>query len=218
MNEASDIRQKPPGLVRLKNKLHGIYNICKSSWKIKSSLFFILSLLIINVILMYYGQFSVRPESVKEIVGNSFYLTTTQLSTIGYGDITPVSQIARIVTSIAHLAVIFITFSIVEEFGAISVAKKLSEERHIIYANNDLMKELLKGKEIKSVADATEAIKHIRTVGVAQKKFKNLINHDRRSTSLGDSDRVKERSHSAPSVYYSNRIAVQNSQSQSSQD
>lgn len=132
------------------SKLKSVYEVSRSSWKIKSVIAFIFIVFVLNVLLISQEHFTIQPTSTGSIIGNSFYLTTTQLSTIGYGDIIPVTLLAKLLTSIVHVAVIFITFSIAEEFGALSVASKQSEERQMMFANNELLSELLRKRSMRS--------------------------------------------------------------------
>lgn len=120
----------------LKNKLIHAKQSYSNSWKLQLILKFFLLLFFINIMLMSIGEADEHYEVKKnpeDIITNSFYLTTTQLTTIGYGDITPVSTTAKLVVSCAHLVIMYIAYSLAEEFGALS---KTAERQEIILGEN----------------------------------------------------------------------------------
>lgn len=123
---------------KIPSSLKGFFvNVKKSysaSWKLQLILKVFIILLFTNIALMTskekHYDIKINPD---DIITNSFYLTTTQLTTIGYGDITPKTNIAKLVVSVAHLFVMFIAYSLAEEFGAVS--KAVSQREKIIQDN-----------------------------------------------------------------------------------
>jgi hypothetical protein len=60
---------------------------------------------------------------------NSVYFTTTQLSSVGFGDWTPSTGFAKMTTSLANVLVMFIAYSMAEEFGYMTVARLNQSEQ-----------------------------------------------------------------------------------------
>jgi hypothetical protein len=116
-----------------KNRLLHAKNSYLKSWKLQLILKTFLIMLFINIILMSQGNHYEVDKNPEDILTNSFYLTTTQLTTIGYGDITPISATAKLITSCAHLVIAFIAYSLAEEFGALS---KIAERQEVILNEN----------------------------------------------------------------------------------
>ncbi len=100
----------------------------KKSWKLRFITFFFIILMIVNAGMIYYEQYNVE-NNKESVLTNTLYLTTTQITTIGYGDVTPQTHVAKIISSLVHLVVMFITYSMAEEFGYVTVARaKQTEE------------------------------------------------------------------------------------------
>ncbi len=116
----------------IKNLLYLVKDSYSSSWKLQLILKTFLLLFFINVVLMFIGTHYEVRNNPEDVFTNGFYLTTTQLTTIGYGDITPKSNLAKMITSAAHLVVLYIAYNLAEEFGAIS---------KIVYQQEKLMQD-----------------------------------------------------------------------------
>jgi len=97
------------------------------SWKLRFITFFIIILYCINLGLIKEGHCNVK-DSGDSIFTDSFYLTTTQITTIGYGDVTPQTYVAKIIFSFVHMVVLFLTYSLAEEFGYVTVARSKQTE------------------------------------------------------------------------------------------
>lgn len=99
-------------------------NSYKKSWKLKFITLFIIILFCLNCYLIHTGQ--VTANNMDGGVGlNSLYFTTTQLSSVGFGDWTPLSNLAKLTTSISNILVMVIAYSVVEEFGYATVAHSI---------------------------------------------------------------------------------------------
>lgn len=109
-----------------------------------------IALLLINIFLIYHGEFGDDPnvngitpatnetprivpktgERVKIAIGNGLYFTTTQFTTIGYGDMGPKTVLGKGITCIAHFMVLFISLKLMEEFGFKTKANEEQAENH----------------------------------------------------------------------------------------
>ncbi len=106
------------------------------------AIFFII-ILIVNLILIGLGHFDSEPEEggkkFKRDYGNTMtdglYFTTTQFSTIGYGDITPKTQFSKWICAMVHFTVIAITLKLFSEFGIMNKIDK--ETIHVLNIAND---------------------------------------------------------------------------------
>ncbi len=106
----------------LKDGLRVIKKGIFGSWKIKLIIVFGLILLICNIALISTNHYNVNHEGMS-VATNAMYLTTTQMTTIGYGDVIPQTEAAKWFSSFAHLVILFLTLGLAEEFGAITVAR-----------------------------------------------------------------------------------------------
>jgi len=155
---------------------------------------FTIFLLILNYAMIREGHYNVTSEGESAFI-NSIYLSTTQLTTIGYGDVIPNSNLAKIFSTCVHFVILFITLGLAEEFGAVTVARdnQISQIRNEISKDLDPIKQKLNISEelmsvidnvvsqefpegIKSVEDVTQAgMKKNRTIhGVVKGKDKFL--------------------------------------------
>lgn len=126
-------------------KIKNIINFFTSNY-IRSILFFFIIILIINLILIGNGHFDLEPVDGKEKFKRNFsntltdgvYFTTTQISTIGYGDITPQTSTSKWLSTISHILIILIHLNLISEFGPMLNAdeeiknKNISSERLLI--------------------------------------------------------------------------------------
>lgn len=101
-----------------KNVKYVFNTIYKSSY-IRAILIFFTIILLINLILLFTGHLGSDKTELSFIdkIIECFYYTSTQFSTIGYGDISPVTPFGKVVTSGMHVIVIFITLRLASEFG-----------------------------------------------------------------------------------------------------
>ncbi len=120
----------------LKDGLRIIKKGIFGSWKIKMIIVFGLILLICNIALISTDQYNVTSEGAS-VATNAMYLTTTQMTTIGYGDVIPQTETAKWFSSFAHLVILFLSLGLAEEFGAITVARQ-NQTRKI---ENEIKKE-----------------------------------------------------------------------------
>ncbi len=106
-----------------------VYRGFKHSPYLQTIITFLLIILIVNIYLMYNGHFDEdgeRPD-LKTAATNGFYFTTTQFTTIGYGDMSPKTKISKLITSGIHLSILFIALKLAEEFGILNNPQKLME-------------------------------------------------------------------------------------------
>lgn len=185
---------------KLKYYTCSLYGAIMNSWKLKFLIIFSLILVIINAALIYFGHYNVSSDE-KGVPTNAIYLSTTQLTTIGYGDITPTTYIAKWFSSFVHLVILVISLNLAEEFGAVTVArqnqtnhikKEMKKEIGPIKAKLEISDELIKEvdnvvrmgfpKGITTVSDIMSAnMKRnstIDTIDKARNKFKELIKKD----------------------------------------
>lgn len=109
---ASDVESKPKKLPMYKRVLGTL----RHNKRVKFILGFLLCLMIINIILIYFDQFNINSENTASSVTNGIYFTTTQFATIGYGDISPKTTLAKMFSSIVHLTILCIAINFAEEF------------------------------------------------------------------------------------------------------
>ncbi len=104
-----------------------VYRGFKHSSYLQTIIVLLILILIINFYLIYNGHFNEdgdRPD-VKTGLTDTLYFTTTQFTTIGYGDMGPKTKISRIITSIIHMSVLFISLKLAEEFGVLNNPQKI---------------------------------------------------------------------------------------------
>lgn len=108
-----------------------VCNRIKKTWnengRVKFIVIAIMILIIMNTILISTEQFNIT-EDIKDsmAVTNGVYFTTTQFATVGYGDITPKTGIAKWCASLSHLVIFAIAVNLASEFGV-----KTAMERHL---------------------------------------------------------------------------------------
>lgn len=134
-----------------------IVSFFRSSFLWSIVIFFII-ILIINLILIGTGHFDSEPEdgtkkpkrSADSILIDGIYFTTTQFSTVGYGDITPKTNVAKIMASLCHFLIIAISLKLISEFGIMTSIDKEIENTAIMteISNPKLLKPLSKFKNI----------------------------------------------------------------------
>lgn len=99
-----------------------LFNSYANSWKLCFITLFLIILVCVNYYLIYTNQISSANLEGGMFV-NSVYFTTTQLSSVGFGDWTPSTGLAKMTTSLANVLVMFIAYSMAEEFGYMTVAR-----------------------------------------------------------------------------------------------
>lgn len=97
------------------------------SWKLRFITIFIILLFCLNAYLISKKHYNVK-DTGESVAMDSIYLTTTQVTTIGYGDIIPQTYTAKMVSSIVHIVVMFLAYSLAEEFGYVTVARSKQTE------------------------------------------------------------------------------------------
>lgn len=105
-----------------------VFTSYSNSWKLKFITLFLIILVCINYYLIYTNQISSSNLEGGMFI-NSVYFTTTQLSSVGFGDWTPSTGLAKVTTSLANILVMFIAYSIAEEFGYMTVARLKQSEQ-----------------------------------------------------------------------------------------
>lgn len=109
-----------------------IWTSMRKSNKLKFLILFTLILIVVNYVLLLSGHMSCsagNPEGkyVESLV-DSMYLSTTQITTMGYGDITPKTLFAKSITFIVHIFVMFLALGLAAEFGADNALQKMMDE------------------------------------------------------------------------------------------
>jgi hypothetical protein len=118
---------------KIGNGLLKIKTIVKNYYSIQIAIFFII-ILCVNAWLIKNGHFDNEDPQIEDIrkegktAVDSFYFTSTQFSTIGYGDISPKSKRARIISSFFHIIIIALTFKLFAEFGIMSELDKMQKK------------------------------------------------------------------------------------------
>jgi hypothetical protein len=149
-----------------------ILNFFKDHY-VKTILIFFIIILIINLFLIGYGHFDAEPTDDQKrfertpwnTVIDSVYFTTTQLSTIGYGDITAKTTTAKNVCSLVHVFIIIISLKLFSEIGfAPKVDKVLFEAAS----------EKIETDKINAFVNSTAGQKRHTLIGDKFKHFANL--------------------------------------------
>jgi hypothetical protein len=99
-----------------------VFTSYANSWKLRFITLFLIILVCMNYYLIYTNQISSTNLEGGMFI-NSVYFTTTQLSSVGFGDWTPSTGFAKMTTSLANILVMFIAYSMAEEFGYMTVAR-----------------------------------------------------------------------------------------------
>lgn len=105
-----------------------VFNAYSNSWKLRFITLFLIILVCMNYYLIYTNQISSANLEGGMFI-NSVYFTTTQLSSVGFGDWTPSTGFAKMTTSLANVLVMFIAYSMAEEFGYMTVARLNQSEQ-----------------------------------------------------------------------------------------
>ncbi len=140
-------------LDKIKNKVliisNNVLEFLQAKYVRTIFIFFII-ILTINLILIFNGHFDSEPaegeEKFKRTVENTFvdgvYFTTTQMSTIGYGDITAKTDTAKYICSLVHIFIIAVSLKLFSEFGIMNIIDKEIEN------TNKIAKSTPEGKKI----------------------------------------------------------------------
>ncbi len=139
-NQGFDARQYPkirckhlPFFERVKCKTKRlatiIYRGFHASSYLKTIIIFLLIILMVNSYLIYKGHFDSDglETDYKTAMTDGIYFTTTQFTTIGHGYMGPKTKIGKIITSIIHIMVLFISLKLATEFGFLNNAEKIME-------------------------------------------------------------------------------------------
>ena len=151
-------------------------NTIANSGYIITIIMFFLIVIIVNTALFKNGHFGddYVNQDLKSLVNESFYYTTTQFSTVGYGDISPKTGVSKFITGFFHFMIIFITYKLSSEFGIMTHADKEIENSKYAQCNMDYTKTFYDNKNIQEGPSIT-----------AKKKFQNAANATRRVAALG---------------------------------
>ncbi len=117
---------------RLKEALSSFISKTWYSNKMRTLFFFMVALLIVNFLLIWNEHYNIKPEGtvsdkIKHCMVNSTYLSSTQLTTMGYGDITPQTHFSKVIVSVIHFAVMVFAFNLAAEYGANNTMQDMVE-------------------------------------------------------------------------------------------
>lgn len=101
-----------------------IINTFKTNGRVQCILAMVILLTIINILLFYYDQFTLSSSNTSSSILNGVYFTSTQFSTVGYGDICPKTTLAKVLASTFQFIIVFISLNIATEFGVASALQK----------------------------------------------------------------------------------------------
>ncbi len=170
---------------KVKNAACNLYGSVAKSWKLKFLIAFSILLIIINASLIANDQYNVSSDKDSTWT-NSVYLSTTQLTTMGYGDVTPQTHLAKWFSSFVHLVVLFITLGLAEEFGAVTVArsnqsdsikKEIKKDLDPIKAKLSITENLIHDIDSNVQQSFPDGIKTVDEVIRASEKRKSIINN-----------------------------------------
>lgn len=95
-------------LGRFNNSFKTIVQVIKETKEeLMMTMFFAFVLLLISSTLMYYAETDVQPEKFKSI-GHSFWWAIATLTTVGYGDVYPITGLGKVISS--FIAIVGIGF------------------------------------------------------------------------------------------------------------
>ncbi len=130
----------------LQKGLSRLRYLAEKTWysnKMRFLLLFFLMLVCVNFMLIYFNYMNisssiilgdpsapgyVKPTKLQRAmssIGNSLYFTTTQITTIGYGDVTPNTTIGKACVTLAHVVIGFIALNLAAEYGANNTQKDM---------------------------------------------------------------------------------------------
>ena len=107
------------------NYYERIVGTLKNNRRVRFILVFLLILTVINIFLIHYNQFTIVSDNTSSSITNGIYFTSTQFATVGYGDISPKTTLAKMFSSFVHLTVLSIAINFAEEF----IKKKKKSKR-----------------------------------------------------------------------------------------
>ena len=138
----------------IENISASILKFCRKNY-IKTLIIIFIIMLIINLLLIGCGHFDDSDDEsdnnsddnskdnkkiIKRNAGNTltdgFYFTTTQFSTVGYGDITPKTTIAKWISGFFHITIVAISLSLLSEIGIMNKPFRDIETSTIISENS----------------------------------------------------------------------------------
>ena len=126
---------------------------------------------------MYFAEHRVHPDSFKSIP-DSMYWSLITLTTVGYGDITPITVAGKVIASVAAICgvvvVALITGIVVSSFNA------QMERRRLIF-EDQVQKFLLDGILDRSEKDALEVLR--KEFGMSKRRADELVKQVRRINS-----------------------------------
>ena len=142
-----------------------------------AALYLFIIVFIVSSSLMYFAEHRVHPDSFKSIP-DSMYWSLITLTTVGYGDITPITVAGKLIASVAAICgvvvVALITGIVVSSFNA------QMERRRLIF-EDQVQKFLLDGILDQSEAAALEALR--KDFGMSKRRADELVKQVRRINS-----------------------------------
>lgn len=142
-----------------------------------AALYLFIIVFIVSSSLMYFAEHRVHPDGFKSIPG-SMYWSLITLTTVGYGDITPITVAGKVIASAAAICgvvvVALITGIVVSSFNA------QMERRRLIF-EDQVQKFLLDGILDRSEEAALEALR--KEFGMSKRRSDELVQQVRRTSS-----------------------------------
>ena len=142
-----------------------------------AALYLFIIVFIVSSSLMYFAEHRVHPDSFKSIP-DSMYWSLITLTTVGYGDITPITVAGKLIASVAAICgvvvVALITGIVVSSFNA------QMERRRLIF-EDQVQKFLLDGILDRSEKDALEVLR--KEFGMSKRRADELVKQVRRINS-----------------------------------
>ena len=165
-----------------------IYNTFLTNGKVQFIFVVLILLLIVNTILFHNDHFTTpASDSISSNIINGFYFTSTQFSTVGYGDISPKTHLAKFVCTVAQFIIVFLSLNIANEFGvptpterklAADIDKVVQKSCSITpELKNDIVQSIVQ-KPIKSMTGLLNTTSKVNNVSklIEKNGMKNLIN------------------------------------------
>jgi voltage-gated potassium channel len=127
--------------------------------------------LIVSSSLIYFAEHKVHPTGFQSIPGSMYWALIT-LTTVGYGDITPVTGIGQF---IAMLSAVFGVVVVALITGIVASSFNSQMERRKIIFEDQVRQALLDGVLDQNEKDALESLR--KRFGMSKRRAEELINH-----------------------------------------
>lgn len=107
--DTSDFKRQPSRMRQITSKMKMAF------WRraVAVMIVVVVFLVIMNLILVSSGATNSSATTAKDKVVDSVYFTTTTMSSVGYGDILPTTNLAKVCVSMEHLIVLAFGFGII---------------------------------------------------------------------------------------------------------